>query len=279
MAEYRTVRMSFWHDPFIEELDASQKLLFMYLFTCPYTNNLGVVEATRKKISYETGLSVQDVNKAVQYFVSKGKLFTDEQNNLILIKNFIKHQTSTSPKIIDGLKKLIVAVSSKLILSELYRIYPSYFNGLGLEIDGIHTLCEGQDTICIPSAEFGSLNLEREEELKLNVQIIPQKPLRKKDNTNVDPDFELFWQAYPKKKSKQDAVRAWVKNKKYMPDMQVLLTSLNIQSESKDWIKDDGEYIPFPATWLNKHRWDDVDTKAQQQNQRPEWMKGLGEVI
>ena len=34
MAEYRTIKMSFWNDPYVEELSASGKLLYMYLFTC-----------------------------------------------------------------------------------------------------------------------------------------------------------------------------------------------------------------------------------------------------
>ena len=57
MAEYRTIRMGFWTDPYIEELDAKAKLLYIYLFTGPYTNNLGIVEATRRKIAYETAMT------------------------------------------------------------------------------------------------------------------------------------------------------------------------------------------------------------------------------
>ena len=63
MAEYRTIRMGFWTDPYIEELDAKAKLLYIYLFTGPYTNNLGIVEATRRKIAYETAMTVQEVDK------------------------------------------------------------------------------------------------------------------------------------------------------------------------------------------------------------------------
>ena len=45
MAEYRTIRINFWNDPFIEELDPKAKLLYIYLFTCPHANNLGIIEA------------------------------------------------------------------------------------------------------------------------------------------------------------------------------------------------------------------------------------------
>lgn len=36
MATYRTIRMSFWNDPAIESLPPGDKLLYLYLFTCPH---------------------------------------------------------------------------------------------------------------------------------------------------------------------------------------------------------------------------------------------------
>jgi hypothetical protein len=27
--------------------------------------------------------------------------------------------------------------------------------------------------------------------------------------------------------------------------------------KSEDWIKSDGQFIPYPATWLNGKRWED----------------------
>ncbi len=47
MATYRTIRMAFWSDPYIETLSASEKLLYLYLFSCPHTNNLGLLAVSR----------------------------------------------------------------------------------------------------------------------------------------------------------------------------------------------------------------------------------------
>ena len=94
-----------------------------------------------------------------------------------------------------------------------------------------------------------------------------------------NPDFETFWKSYPNKKAKQAALKAWTKNKKTLPGIENLIAILERHKQSKDWTKDGGAYIPHPATWLNRGQWEDEMEKAQQQNQRPEWMKGLGEVI
>lgn len=69
--------------------------------------------------------------------------------------------------------------------------------------------------------------------------------------------FEQFWAAYPKKKAKDAALRAWQKRR---PDGELLLTilaALSAQRHSADWLKESGRFIPFPATWLNRGQWTD----------------------
>ncbi len=69
--------------------------------------------------------------------------------------------------------------------------------------------------------------------------------------------FEQFWAAYPKKRSKGQAEKTWVK---INPDEQLLeaiLARLEQAKTSGDWVKDDGRYIPYPSTWLNAKGWED----------------------
>lgn len=69
--------------------------------------------------------------------------------------------------------------------------------------------------------------------------------------------FDEFWSAYPKKQAKQDAAKAW---KKVSPDDALadrILAALDVRKRSQDWQKENGKYIPLPATWLNGRRWED----------------------
>lgn len=69
--------------------------------------------------------------------------------------------------------------------------------------------------------------------------------------------FDKFWSAYPKKTAKQSALKAFLK---LNPDEELLnkmLSSLEQQKKSVQWTKDNGQYIPYPATWLNGKRWED----------------------
>lgn len=69
--------------------------------------------------------------------------------------------------------------------------------------------------------------------------------------------FTAFWFAYPKKKSKSDAEKAWRKLAPSPELCQRIQDAIAAQRVMVDWTKDDGKYIPFPATWLNGRRWED----------------------
>ncbi|MBA7589674.1 hypothetical protein ES708_31763 [subsurface metagenome] len=78
-----------------------------------------------------------------------------------------------------------------------------------------------------------------------------------KVNNSIYKKFEVFWKAYPKRKSKGQAEKAFVK---VNPDEQLLATMLATierAMKSEDWQKEGGKFIPYPATWLNAKGWED----------------------
>lgn len=77
-----------------------------------------------------------------------------------------------------------------------------------------------------------------------------------KPNVQVER-FTVFWQAYPKKVAKGAAERAWRKIKPSAELLQEMLAAIERGKVSKQWNKDNGQYIPNPSTWLNQKRWED----------------------
>ena len=74
------------------------------------------------------------------------------------------------------------------------------------------------------------------------------------NNITLAQNFARFWEAYPKKKGKADAEKAFKKVKVPVED---LLQALEKQKKTSDWIRESGRFIPYPATWLNGKRWED----------------------
>jgi hypothetical protein len=68
MEKLRSVNTKFWNDPFIETLDNKEKLLFLYLLTNPLANILGIYEISLSRISFDTGLTIDTVEKALKGF-------------------------------------------------------------------------------------------------------------------------------------------------------------------------------------------------------------------
>ena len=73
----------------------------------------------------------------------------------------------------------------------------------------------------------------------------------------VDKKFEQFWKAYPKKVGKGAARKSFEKIKPSDELLQKILSAVEQQSKSEQWLKEGGRYIPNPSTWLNQERWDD----------------------
>lgn len=69
--------------------------------------------------------------------------------------------------------------------------------------------------------------------------------------------FAEFWRAYPKKTAKPTALKAFEKIAPGRELANKILLSLEQQKQSAQWARDAGQYIPYPATWLNQRRWED----------------------
>ena len=79
-------------------------------------------------------------------------------------------------------------------------------------------------------------------------------------NTNPNPTraqnaaFDAFWSAYPRKSGKEAARKAF---SRVSVDLGTLLSAIEAQKKTMQWRRDGGQYIPYPATWLNQGRWED----------------------
>ena len=82
--------------------------------------------------------------------------------------------------------------------------------------------------------------------------------------------FADFWAAYPKKVGRGDAEKSWKKIKQPSKTFALIAAALLWQTESEQWSKDNGQYIPNPATYLNQQRWlDEPPAQAPPQTMTP----------
>lgn len=70
-------------------------------------------------------------------------------------------------------------------------------------------------------------------------------------------DFNKFYQEYPNKKSRSESEKIWNKLNPSKELVQKIMLSLENHKMSSTWVRDNGQYIPHPSTWLNQKRWED----------------------
>jgi DNA replication protein DnaD len=98
----------------------------------------------------------------------------------------------------------------------------------------------------------------------------------KKDPKTYCANFLFFWNAYPKKKSKASAEKAFLKLNPNKELREIILTKIEEAKKSDDWQKESGQYIPYPATWLNARGWEDEIKDISNVNQWDEVRKKYG---
>ncbi|MFA6185514.1 MAG: hypothetical protein WC720_05220 [Candidatus Shapirobacteria bacterium] len=129
MEKLRSVNTKFWNDPFIEKLDSKEKLLFIYFLTNPQANILGIYEISLNRISFDTGLKVESIEKALKGFERVSKVFY--LDGFIILANFQKNQNMNSNMekgAIELFKKLPNKVKS-LVLDKALKGFERLSNG------------------------------------------------------------------------------------------------------------------------------------------------------
>lgn len=123
-----------------------------------------------------------------------------------------------------------------------------------------------QECNAYPLLCHGEIEIEKEKRKDIdNIPPISPKgdePVVKTEKDSFSESFNDFWKAYPKKVSKTSALKAWNKLKPDDNLVREILSALEQQKKSAQWQKDDGQFIPYPATWLNGRRWEDEQQAA-----------------
>ena len=222
MSKLRSINTCIWTDVWFETLNTESKLLFIYLVTNEKTNMLGVYEISKKKISFETGISESQINKYFIQFEKNGKI--RYQNNRVILINYLKHQNY-------NLNMMKSAIDSYNDLPNELKI-PN-IEKITRDLKGFETLCNGFGMVRKVEVEYKE---EVEEEIKVSCF-----------------DFDSFWEMYPHKVAKQKCETKY-KNITEKEREQIKLT-LDKFLKHKPF---ESYTHPNPEAYLNQKRWQDV---------------------
>lgn len=106
---------------------------------------------------------------------------------------------------------------------------------------------------------------ETETDTETETETDIEKEIHKEKENPLAVRFARFWAVYPKKVGKGAAEKAFMKIKPSDKLTQTMVDAVEKQKYSREWTKDNGQYIPNPATWLNQGRWEDEGTEDMEE--------------
>lgn len=107
--------------------------------------------------------------------------------------------------------------------------------------------------------------------------VIKEKENKEKESPLVKR-FEVFWSAYPKRVGKGAAFKAFEKLHPSQALLDKMIQAIDLQKESYQWKREDGQYIPYPSTWLNQSRWEDDVGSTTAPLKQSKWGNNISDI-
>jgi phage replication O-like protein O len=124
----------------------------------------------------------------------------------------------------------------------------------------------------VPKLSFArteSVRVDRTKSVHTKDNLPKDNQQKKSTCANADA-FARFWAAYPKRKSRAQAEKAFAKIDPSEQLMATIIEAIERAKTSEDWRKAKGQFVPYPATWLNARGWEDEGQDQVAQEVVPE---------
>ena len=203
-----------------------------------------IVISTTKTTTRFTYLTVCNYNR---YQVSDNDSRTIADNQATIKRQSSDNQTTTNKNV-----KELKNEKNKPLPPIVPRGDDKNLESLAQECREIDRSCESDCVECVNT--YPDMVIRR---IKLGQEL--------KSKNKIPEGFEEFYQAYPKKKNKPDALEAWKQiflkpnYPKYHGPVPLfkILASVEAHKHSDSWRKNNGQYVPGPGPWLRAHGFND----------------------
>jgi phage replication O-like protein O len=210
-------------------LTAHQRCMLDVVMLQTYGWNKSIDDIARTQFASETGIDPSDVRVALNQLVEMNIIVRGEGRYARSYSINKRHATWNVPE------------TRKLINK------PGYKGGISLLSGGEAPFFEEGDS---PDAG-GEFPPTKDIPKKHNQKTTPKETLSR----SLRERFEIFWTAYPRKKSKAKAEKAFAKLNPDEQLMTALMAGLTQAMTSEQWANP--QFIPYAASWLNAGGWMD----------------------
>jgi len=275
---YSRIKSRFWRDEKSGQWDNDTKLLALYLLTCPHGNILGCFVLPKLYICADLHWTEERLREPFAKLLREGFIEYDENTSLLFVTNWLKHNPlENRNQAIAGVKVIKELPKSHILVSLLRHIESENKPHMQALIAALNAMKpfgkpfpkqleeplpeqNGKPVTATVTVTEEAINTCASPSASTDEDTPSKKRGASPLSAIQEERFNAFWQAYPKKRSKGDAIKAWAKLKPDEELFERIMQGLERAKSSYDWEKDGGQYIPYPATWLNATGWEDEYT-------------------
>lgn len=288
-SRFSKIYVRIWHSKDFRSLSEDGKLLFLYLLSSPHRNMGGYYSVPIAYLCYDLKLEEGRVKKALDELNHKQMAIYDYSAQMILILKWFLYNPIENENQAKGLIKQLAELPSNDLLEIFVECVNRYCRYKEIVLKGLlkkrEPLKNPSETLTEPYAKPGTgsgtgsgvgLNIYAPDDASTQNSFQSGESVEAEEVTATPDDkpsesgprspftskrqeqlFDEFWAEYPKKRSKGQAEKTWVKLKPDEQLFEAIMTGLKRAKTSVDWAKNGGQYIPYPSTWLNAKGWED----------------------
>lgn len=222
------------------DLKGNELLLYALIYGFTQAENQ-VFTGSLQYISDFLGISKQAVQETLKRLLDKGLIAKSER-----YFNGIKYvEYKTLRNNFNGIQESCI---------------PYNLNGSQESCTTIQENCTGMQESCIPKQESCTNN-------NINNNINNNK-IKNKENIK-EKLFDDFWKVYPRKVSKQEAIKSFNKIENIEKVIPKIIRAVVYLKSTEQWQEE--RFIPHPTTFINQRRWEDVESKSLLETFNDEW--------
>lgn len=267
IGRYRRIRPRWWLEPAVVALSEGERIVALYCLSGPPTNSLGLYRLSPAGAAEDLGIDTDVFRRRFDVVCRAFCWRFDAAARVIWIPGWLEENTPQSLNVVKSWRAAfneipdcgVKAEAAPAIVTFLQSKSEAFCEAFGEVIPQANPEAKA---VGIPEAFRDSSAIQDQD------QDQDQEPFQEQEQLQLqaaqsaprlvgDDRFETFWTVYPKKLAKGAARRAW---QKLRPDARLtaeIIAAVEQQKTWPHWLKDAGQFIPHPATWLNAGRWQD----------------------
>lgn len=261
---YRKLYPRLWRHPGFRGLTPAARELALYILAGPQTNAVGLFAFSPAAAAEDLNLETDAVREAMAMLHAVFGWEFDPEARVLYIPSWWRWNRPENVNILKGNLKALQEVPANRFL-ETFR---SNTEWLPTDLHATFQECvrERSGNASRNASGKGSGTFKKGSP--------KPSPIQDQDQ-DQDQDhrsrFQRWWSAYPKHVAKQAALKAWRKLEISNDLLERMLAVLALQKQSPAWLKNGGEFIPHPATYLNQRRFEDEIPVSSDGPAYPKW--------